>query len=65
MIEIKEGKVFVNGVPTTDPTYIGCVLLDIAEMTGDTDKCIDVVNEIIQNIAKNDNPSDGGSAFKV
>lgn len=47
MIEIKDGQVFINGVPTTDPTFIGCALLDLAEITKDTDKKLDIIDLLI------------------
>lgn len=31
MIEIVNGRVFVEGKETTDATFIGCALLDFAE----------------------------------
>jgi hypothetical protein len=31
MIEIVNGHVFVDGIQTTDPTFIGCAVLDFAE----------------------------------
>lgn len=31
MIEIKDGKVYIEGKETTDPTYIGFAVLDWAE----------------------------------
>lgn len=31
MIEIVNGRVFVEGKETTDPTLIGCAVLDFAE----------------------------------
>lgn len=50
MIEIKDGQVFINGVPTTDPTFIGCAILDLAEATENTDKKLDIIDLLINDI---------------
>ena len=47
MIEIKEGQVFIDGVPTTDPTFIGCALLDLAEATENTNEKLDIIDLLI------------------
>lgn len=31
MIEIINGKIYIDGKETTDATYIGCAMLDFAE----------------------------------